>query len=142
VWTSDGRIVYSDEPRLIGRRYPLGEDEREALVDGRAAVFYDGIDTGGDLVALTGFAFFVFGHSHPLEFATEPKHCRRIILSRIDTSIDAPEWGVNGEEALQDCDMRGSEKIAEGIALALDKSVSNLVACARCCQAKRIGSCD
>ncbi len=35
VWTPEGRIAYSDEPRLIGRRYPLGEDEREALKDGR-----------------------------------------------------------------------------------------------------------
>jgi signal transduction histidine kinase len=34
VWTSDGRIAYSDEPRLIGQRYELGEDEREALASG------------------------------------------------------------------------------------------------------------
>jgi signal transduction histidine kinase len=31
VWTRDGRIVYSDEPRLIGARYPLDRDERTAL---------------------------------------------------------------------------------------------------------------
>ena len=31
VWDASGRIVYSDEPRLIGSRYPLGGDEREAL---------------------------------------------------------------------------------------------------------------
>ncbi|MGA8996104.1 MAG: ATP-binding protein [Nocardioidaceae bacterium] len=31
VWRADGRIVYSDESRLIGSRYPLGTDEREAL---------------------------------------------------------------------------------------------------------------
>ncbi len=30
-WTPDGRIVYSDESRLIGQTYPLGEDEREVL---------------------------------------------------------------------------------------------------------------
>jgi signal transduction histidine kinase len=35
IWSPDGRIVYSDEPRLIGARYRLGEDEREALADGR-----------------------------------------------------------------------------------------------------------
>ncbi len=31
IWTPDGRIVYSDEPRLIGAQYPLDEDELEAL---------------------------------------------------------------------------------------------------------------
>ena len=30
-WTVDGRIVYSDESRLIGQSFPLGEDEREVL---------------------------------------------------------------------------------------------------------------
>ena len=34
IWTRDGRIVYSDEPRLIGARYALGEDEVEALGNG------------------------------------------------------------------------------------------------------------
>jgi signal transduction histidine kinase len=34
IWAPDGRIVYSDEPRLVGRRYPLGADEREALAEG------------------------------------------------------------------------------------------------------------
>lgn len=31
LWTSSGRIVYSDEPRLIGDTFPLGEDEKSAL---------------------------------------------------------------------------------------------------------------
>ena len=31
IWTSEGRIVYSDESRLIGDRYGLGADEREVL---------------------------------------------------------------------------------------------------------------
>ncbi len=31
VWTVDGRIVYSDESRLIGQTFPLGEDEQEVL---------------------------------------------------------------------------------------------------------------
>ncbi len=35
IWSRDGRIVYSDEPRLIGARYRLGADEREALEDGK-----------------------------------------------------------------------------------------------------------
>jgi two-component system NarL family sensor kinase len=34
LWSADGRILYSDEPRLIGARYPLGEEEQEALVSG------------------------------------------------------------------------------------------------------------
>lgn len=34
IWTPEGRIVYSDEPRLIGRRYPLGADERAVLEEG------------------------------------------------------------------------------------------------------------
>jgi signal transduction histidine kinase len=34
VWTRDGRIVYSDEPRLIGSVYARGEDEQEALLTG------------------------------------------------------------------------------------------------------------
>ncbi len=34
IWSPEGRILYSDEPRLIGRRYPLGADEREALREG------------------------------------------------------------------------------------------------------------
>jgi signal transduction histidine kinase len=31
VWTRDGRIVYSDEPRLIGRQFDLGADELEVF---------------------------------------------------------------------------------------------------------------
>jgi two-component system NarL family sensor kinase len=31
IWTPDGRIVYSDEPRLVGRAYPLGAEEREVF---------------------------------------------------------------------------------------------------------------
>lgn len=33
VWSPDGRIVYSDAKPLIGRRFPLPEDLREALAD-------------------------------------------------------------------------------------------------------------
>jgi signal transduction histidine kinase len=35
IWSPDGRIVYSDEPRLIGVPYELSQDEQEALRDGR-----------------------------------------------------------------------------------------------------------
>ena len=40
IWTADGRVVYSDEARLIGRTYPLGDADQETLRDGvtRAAV--------------------------------------------------------------------------------------------------------
>ncbi|MDP9239401.1 MAG: histidine kinase [Actinomycetota bacterium] len=31
LWTPQGRVVYSDEPRLIGNTYPLGAEERDAL---------------------------------------------------------------------------------------------------------------
>jgi signal transduction histidine kinase len=34
VWTPGGRIVYSDEHRLIGSHYPLGEDEIDSLRGG------------------------------------------------------------------------------------------------------------
>ena len=34
IWAPDGRIAYSDEPRLIGRTFPLGAEEREALEAG------------------------------------------------------------------------------------------------------------
>jgi signal transduction histidine kinase len=34
IWREDGTIVYSDEPRLIGEQFTLGEDEREILRSG------------------------------------------------------------------------------------------------------------
>jgi two-component system, NarL family, sensor kinase len=34
LWSEDGLIVYSDEPRLIGARYPFGEEELEAVKAG------------------------------------------------------------------------------------------------------------
>lgn len=37
IWKPDGIIIYSDEHRLIGMRYPLAGDERRALATGRAA---------------------------------------------------------------------------------------------------------
>ena len=36
IWDDGGRIVYSDEPRLIGARYELGSDEMETLRKGDA----------------------------------------------------------------------------------------------------------
>jgi len=37
IWAPDGRIVYSDEPRLVGGTYTLGEDELAALRTGDVA---------------------------------------------------------------------------------------------------------
>ena len=37
LWTPDGRIVFSDDPRLVGRQFPLADEEAEVLVTGRAA---------------------------------------------------------------------------------------------------------
>ncbi|MFW3168514.1 sensor histidine kinase [Geodermatophilus sp. CPCC 206100] len=34
IWNGDGRILYSDEPRLIGQVHTLDEDDRQALRDG------------------------------------------------------------------------------------------------------------
>jgi two-component system, NarL family, sensor kinase len=34
IWTPDGDIVYSDQPRLIGENFPLGDDDLAALQDG------------------------------------------------------------------------------------------------------------
>jgi two-component system NarL family sensor kinase len=36
VWSADGTIVYSDERRLIGLRYPLGKDELSTLAAGNS----------------------------------------------------------------------------------------------------------
>jgi signal transduction histidine kinase len=37
IWDGSGRIVYSDEPRYIGRKYPLTADERRALATGQVS---------------------------------------------------------------------------------------------------------
>src|SRR4051812_5543961 len=36
IWSKDGRILYSDEPALIGKRYKLGEEEQELFRKGGA----------------------------------------------------------------------------------------------------------
>jgi signal transduction histidine kinase len=35
IWTASGRILWSDKTALIGRRFPLGEDELKAMRAGR-----------------------------------------------------------------------------------------------------------
>jgi signal transduction histidine kinase len=37
IWAADGRIIYSDEPRLIGQKFDLEEDQLDALNGGPAA---------------------------------------------------------------------------------------------------------
>jgi two-component system, NarL family, sensor kinase len=37
IWTEDGTIVYSDEPRLIGEQFALGAEELAILADGGQA---------------------------------------------------------------------------------------------------------
>jgi two-component system NarL family sensor kinase len=37
VWSADGRILYSDEPRLIGSRYALGAEDLDAIRTGGVA---------------------------------------------------------------------------------------------------------
>ena len=32
VWTPEGTIIYSDEPRIVGETFELGEEERSVLV--------------------------------------------------------------------------------------------------------------
>ena len=36
LWSRDGRVLYSDVPQLIGRRYALGDDERTLFATGGA----------------------------------------------------------------------------------------------------------
>jgi signal transduction histidine kinase len=44
VWTPEGRIAYSDEPRLIGQTFDLGAGERAALRTGRIAADLSDLD--------------------------------------------------------------------------------------------------
>ncbi len=37
IWGADGHVIYSDEPRLIGARYPLDQEDLSALRHGRTA---------------------------------------------------------------------------------------------------------
>jgi signal transduction histidine kinase len=36
VWSRDGRVLYSDEPAIIGKRFGLGEEEQELFTKGGA----------------------------------------------------------------------------------------------------------
>ena len=43
LWNRDGRIVYSDDPKIVDRKFPLGEDLEEAL-DGEVSSEVTGAD--------------------------------------------------------------------------------------------------
>ncbi|HTU15130.1 MAG TPA: ATP-binding protein [Solirubrobacterales bacterium] len=45
IWTPDGRIVYSDEPRVVGDHFPLDEDELTALNSGRVVAEVSDLDS-------------------------------------------------------------------------------------------------
>jgi two-component system NarL family sensor kinase len=44
VWSTDGTILYSDEPRLIGKHYGLGAEEKELLRNGGAEAEVSNLD--------------------------------------------------------------------------------------------------
>src|SRR5687767_6264945 len=45
VWTVRGRIVYSDEPRLIGQTFPLDEEKLDVLRTGDARAEVSGLES-------------------------------------------------------------------------------------------------
>jgi len=47
IWNRDSRVVYSDDPKLIGRIYPASEDLREAL-EGEVAAEVSGLEEAED----------------------------------------------------------------------------------------------
>jgi signal transduction histidine kinase len=44
VWTRDGRIVYSDEPRLVGEQFELGPEEQEVFTHPRTVAEVSDLD--------------------------------------------------------------------------------------------------
>lgn len=38
LWSADGKIIYSDQPQLIGSTFPMGAEEKEILRDGGSEV--------------------------------------------------------------------------------------------------------
>lgn len=44
LWDASGRIVYSDEPRLVGARYPLDESKRDVLRTGATRAARSNLD--------------------------------------------------------------------------------------------------
>ena len=48
IWAADGTIVYSDEARLIGETFALGEDELEVLMNGGTEAEVSDLDRAGE----------------------------------------------------------------------------------------------
>jgi two-component system NarL family sensor kinase len=44
IWRTDGTIAYSDEPRLIGAKFELGEEEQAAIRDGQVEAEVSDLD--------------------------------------------------------------------------------------------------
>ena len=44
IWSSDGRVLYSDDPDQIGGRFALADDQRRLLREGGAEVEVSGLD--------------------------------------------------------------------------------------------------
>ena len=44
IWSADGRVVYSDEPRLIGERFTLGAEKLDALTNRHTRSEVSGLD--------------------------------------------------------------------------------------------------
>ena len=44
IWTASGRIIYSDEPRLIGQRFQLGADDLGTIRTGGVAADVSNLD--------------------------------------------------------------------------------------------------
>ncbi len=44
LWTAEGRVVYSDEPALVGTEWEFGEHKRQAMVTGRIEAEVSNLD--------------------------------------------------------------------------------------------------
>src|SRR6476469_577079 len=44
LWNADGEILVSDEPRLVGQRYPLGASELDSLASGQIEASVSDLD--------------------------------------------------------------------------------------------------
>jgi hypothetical protein len=55
---------------------------------------FEACNAGGDFFPLQSGVVWLFGHAHPFDSCS--------------TAIGGCDWGVNWEEALQDCDGRAS----------------------------------
>ena len=44
LWTSDGHVVYSDEPRLIGHQFVLEDDQIRAFATGQVVALPTDLD--------------------------------------------------------------------------------------------------